>query len=335
MERQIKSWNINRITDAESVNNLQSALGVDRIVSTLLVQRNIKTFEEAKDFFRPDFNQLHDPYLMKDMDKAVDRIQQALTTNEKILIYGDYDVDGTTAVALFYSFISIETAPANVEFYIPDRYKEGYGISYQGIDYAASIGCSLIVALDCGIKSVDHIKYASEKGIDFLICDHHLPSDILPNAVAILDPKQNDCKYPYKELSGCAIGFKLAQAICIKNNLDFSILEKYLDLVAISIAADIVPVTGENRALAFFGLKKLNQKKRPGIFALMENVKQDSQKQDAEISISSIVFTIGPRINAAGRIDHGSKAVKLLTAVNYDDAVKIAEEININNKSRR
>ena len=333
MERQSKSWNIAPIVNQKSLNDLQQALNVDRIIASLLIQRGVHTFDEAKIFFRPELDHLHDPFLMKDMDRAVKRIQAALLLNEKILIYGDYDVDGTTAVALFYSFISSQTT--NVDFYIPDRYKEGYGISYTGIDYAVSTGCSLIVALDCGIKSVDHVRYAKEKGVDFVICDHHLPSDILPEAVAILDPKQSDCHYPYKELSGCAIGFKLAHAICKENQMNFSEVEKYLDLVAISIAADIVPITGENRILAYFGLKKLNQKERPGILALLENLKQDGQKSEQEITISNIVFTIGPRINAAGRIDHGSKAVRLLTSRNFDEAKKIAEEINKNNSDRR
>ena len=328
MERQIKTWNVQPVADVESVNNLQSALGVDRIIASLLVQRDIKTFDQAKIFFRPELNQLHDPFLMKDMRKAVDRIQLALENNQRIMVYGDYDVDGTTAVALMFSFLKSQTA--NVDFYIPDRYKEGYGVSLSGIDHAVQIGCSLIIALDCGIKSVEQVKYAREKGIDFIICDHHLPAETLPDACAILDPKQQDCTYPYKELPGCAIGFKLAHAICINNQMDFTEIEKFLDLVAISIAADIVPITGENRVLAFFGLKKLNTEKRPGILALLENVKQEN-----EITISNIVFTISPRINAAGRIDHGSKAVKLLTSKNYEEAKKIADDVNKNNSDRR
>lgn len=333
MERQIKTWKINSVKNDSGLSRLQDCLGTDRIIASLLLQRNINTFEEAKNFFRPELSHLHDPFLMKDMDKAVERIQTALMSNEKILVYGDYDVDGTTAVALFYSFINSHTP--SVDFYIPDRYSEGYGISYQGIQYAKESGCKLIISLDCGIKSIDHVEYAKQLGIDFIICDHHLPSDKLPDAVAILDPKQTDCNYPYKELSGCAIGFKLVQAISIKNQWEFEPIENYLDLVAISIAADIVPITGENRTLAYFGLKKLNMKKRPGILALLENVRQDGQKTEKEITISNIVFTIGPRINAAGRIDHGSKAVKLLASKNFEEAKKIAFEINKNNSDRR
>jgi single-stranded-DNA-specific exonuclease len=323
-----KTWQINANYSTETSQHLREVLGTDRIISLLLAQRGIENYQQAKDFFRPDLSLLHDPFLMKGMEQAVDRINSALEENQRILIFGDYDVDGTTAVALFYSFIKELTS--NVEFYIPDRYAEGYGISYQGIDYAAEKKCALIVSLDCGIKSTAKVKYAKEKGIDFIICDHHLPGDELPEAFAILDPKQSDCAYPYKELPGCAIGFKLAQAICTANNIDAASLEQYLDLVAISIAADIVPITGENRVLAHFGLKILNQMNRPGIKALLENVKVEK-----DLTISNVVFIIGPRINAAGRIDHGSKAVRLLIATDFDEAKKIASEINLNNLERR
>lgn len=328
MAGSVKTWKLNTNYKKEVAERLQKELGTDRIIPQLLAQRKIETFEQAREFFRPDLSQLHNPFLMKGMREAVERINTALAGNEKILVYGDYDVDGTTAVALLFSFL--KNLYSNIEFYIPDRYKEGYGVSFMGMDYAAEKNCKLIISLDCGIKSVEQVAYAKSKGIDFIVCDHHLPGEELPDAVAILDPKQPHCPYPYKELPGCAIGFKLVQALAMENNMDFSAVEQYLDLVAISIAADIVPINGENRVLAFYGLKILNQMKRPGLRALLENVKLDK-----EITITNIVFLIGPRINAAGRVDHGSKAVKLLIAANTDDAARIAAEVNINNSERR
>ena len=323
-----KKWSICSDYDKNSARELQHSCSIHRIAATLLAQRGIHTKEELNHFFDPDLARLHDPFLMKGMNGAVERISEAITKNERILVYGDYDVDGTTAVALLFSFLKDHTH--NVCFYIPDRYKEGYGISFTGIDFAAEEKCGLIIALDCGIKSWDKIDYAKSKNIDFIICDHHLPGEKIPDAAAVLDPKQSDCPYPYKELPGCAIGFKLAHAMCITNNIPFESLHKYLDLVAIAIAADIVPITGENRILAYFGLKILNQKKRPGIQALLENTKYEK-----EIGIHGIVFMIAPRINAAGRIDHGSKAVRLLITQNSNDAGIIAGEINQNNSDRR
>jgi single-stranded-DNA-specific exonuclease len=324
----IKSWRVNSDFNPQIVQSLQVELNVDKIIATLLVQREIRNFDEAKLFFRPDLNDLHDPFLMKGMLEAVERVNIALAANEKILVFGDYDVDGTTSVALMYCFLRSLTN--KVEFYIPDRYKEGYGISYDGIDFAMEKGCSLIIALDCGIKSVDHVQYAKEKGIDFIICDHHLPGDLLPSAIAILDPKQPGCNYPYKELPGCALGYKLAQAISSSNSLPADQLEQYLDLVAISIAADIVPITGENRILAYYGLRILNRMNRPGIKALLENLKIEK-----DLTITNLVFVIGPRINAAGRVDHGSKAVRLLVSNDKEEACRIASEVNSNNLERR
>jgi single-stranded-DNA-specific exonuclease len=328
VERAAKQWKINSSYDVSIADELQARLNVSYVVSCLLAQRGIHTFEQAREFFRPELSGLHDPFLMKDMEKAVARINDALADNERILVFGDYDVDGTTAVSVMYSFLRSLTA--NVEFYIPDRYAEGYGISYNGIDYASEKSCKLIIALDCGIKSIDKVAYAKSKGIDFIICDHHLPGDEIPAAVAVLDPKQHDCNYPYKELPGCAIGFKLAHALCISNGVEFEAIENYLDLVAIAIGADIVPITGENRILAWYGLKVLNQMRRPGLRALIENVKIDK-----EITIGNIVFVIGPRINAAGRIDHGSKAVRLLVTTDADEAKRIAGDVNQNNSDRK
>ncbi len=328
VERAIKQWKINSSFDVQVSEKLQAELGVSPVIARLLVQRGINTFDEAKNFFRPDLANLHDPFLMKDMRKAVDRIDAALANNERILVFGDYDVDGTTAVSLVYSFLRSYTS--NIDFYIPDRYVEGYGISYKSIDFAEEKNCRLIIALDCGIKSIDKVAYAKEKGIDFIICDHHLPGDQIPDAVAVLDPKQHDCTYPYKELPGCAIGFKLIHAVCISNGVEFEEIENYLDLVAIAIGADIVPITGENRILAWYGLKVLSQMRRPGMRALLENVKIDK-----EITIGNIVFIIGPRINAAGRIDHGSKAVRLLITSDAEEAKRIAGDVNQNNTDRK
>lgn len=323
-----KFWKIHGPDDSIASRSLQEKLNVDRIVARLLELRKILTYEEAKTFFRPELNQLHDPFLMKGMNIAIERINLAISKNEKVLIYGDYDVDGTTAVSIVYSFFKDHIQ--NISYYIPDRYKEGYGISFQSIDFAAENNFSLIIALDCGIKANDKVDYANKKNVDFIICDHHLPGSELPKAVAILDQKQNDCPYPYKELSGAGIGFKLIQAFSIANGLNPEICHQYLDLVATSIAADIVPITGENRVMAHYGLEKINSNPRPGIKALL-NINQ--QKNPA--TISTLVFTLGPRINAAGRIEHGSKAVELLTCEEDVQADEFALAINDTNMQRR
>lgn len=322
-----KRWVVKEI-DTALARTLQDELKLNPVLARLLVQRNIRTFEEARIFFRPSLDHLHDPFLMKDMDKAVDRINAAMMHNEKIVIYGDYDVDGTTSVALMYSFLKKHYP--NIDYYIPDRYKEGYGISQAGIDWAKQQQCSLIIALDCGIKSIDKIAYANSIGIDFIICDHHLPGDEIPAAVAVLDPKRTDCTYPYKELSGCGIGFKLLQAYCNSHQISFDELTPYLDLVVVSIASDIVPITGENRTLAYFGLKQLNESPREGLKALLETAV--SRK---EISVSDIVFIIGPRINAAGRIDDAKNAVRLLLSETQFTAGSNAELLNQKNTERR
>ncbi len=323
-----KRWQIHTVNNQQAVSNLQNQLGVTRLVASLLVQRGIENFEQAKSFFRPDLSELHDPFLMKDMDKAIARIETAIANHEKILIYGDYDVDGTTAVGLVYHFF--KRFSSHIRYYIPDRYKEGYGISFAGIDYAAENGYSLIIALDCGIKAIDKVAYANTKQVDFIICDHHLAGDEVPNAVAILDQKQHNCNYPFKELSGCGIGFKLIQAFCIHQHLDMQLCYNYLDLVATSIAADVVPITGENRILAHFGLEIINKNPRPGIKALL-----DTNQLNKVLTISSLVFILGPRINAAGRIEHGSKAVELLICENEDEATQFAKAINDTNTQRK
>lgn len=322
-----KRWVEQEIKDRKSVDELKHLLNIDEVLAVLLVNRGITSFDAARCFFRPDLCHLHDPFLMKDMDKAIARIEKALLNKEKILIYGDYDVDGTTSVALVYHFFS--KLHYSIEYYIPDRYKEGYGISTQGIDYAAANGFSLVIALDCGIKSVDKIAYANSLNIDFIICDHHLPGDELPDAVAVLDPKRKDCTYPYKELSGCGIGFKLVQAFAEKNNIAGDDILCYLDLVAVSIASDIVPVTGENRVLAWYGLKRLNEAPCHGLSALMEI---SGKKQ---YTISDVVFSIGPRINAAGRIDDARHAVNLLTAATRETARHQSLLIDIKNSERK
>lgn len=323
-----KRWAEHFVADTEAVEKLAEELNIDRILAQLLVSRGVTTFEEAKNFFRPELSHLHDPFLMKGMREAINRIAKAIERNENILIYGDYDVDGTTSVALVYSFF--KELHSNITYYIPDRYKEGYGISLQGIDYAADNNISLIIALDCGIKAVEKIEYAKEKNIDFIICDHHLPGDIVPDAVAVLDPKRVDCNYPYKELSGCGLGFKLIQAYAQTHNLPFSSVEKYLDLVVVSIASDIVPITGENRVLAYYGLKKLNTNPCKGLKALIEL----SGKSD-DFTITDIVFSIGPRINAAGRIDDAKHAVKLLIASSAQIAEDAGFIINLKNAERK
>jgi len=314
--------------DPDKVTALANAINTDRVNATLLLQRGITDFDSAKGFFRPDLNLLHDPFLMKDMDKAVERVLKAIRNKEKILVYGDYDVDGTTSVALFYSYLN--SIGADCWYYIPDRYAEGYGISFKGIDYAKENHFGLVVSLDCGIKANDKIDYASKLGIDFIICDHHLPGEVIPQATAVLDPKRKDCPYPFKELSGCGVGFKLAQALQSKLNKPFEELTSLLDLVAISIAADIVPVNGENRILCYYGLQELNKMKRPGIRALyqLNNLKKD-------LTITDIVFVIAPRINAAGRIDHAMRATELLLSDNEEEAAKFAGSINQTNTNRK
>jgi single-stranded-DNA-specific exonuclease len=320
-------WNLKPKPDSEKVNHLIEVLKVDEIIATLLVQRGIETFEQAKAFFRPSLNDLHNPYLMKDMDKAVSRIEQAIENEENILVFGDYDVDGTTAVSLMSGYL--KSFYPNVATYIPDRYDEGYGISYKGIDFAEDNSFSLIIALDCGIKSIEHIDYAKAKNIDFIICDHHMPGSEIPKAVAVLNPKQADCNYPYKELCGCGVGFKLVQALAQHQNQTIEDLMVYLDLVATAIAADIVPMTGENRILTKFGLDIINSNPRPGIKALIQNVKKKV------LTITDVVFIIAPRINAAGRIKHGNEAVALLTEYDLDQAAQFAAEIEQHNSDRK
>ncbi|MDR1584793.1 MAG: single-stranded-DNA-specific exonuclease RecJ [Prevotellaceae bacterium] len=304
-------------------------LSISPILAELLVQRGITTFEEARSFFRPDLANLHDPFLMKDMDKAVERLTSALQQNEKILIYGDYDVDGTTSVSLVYKFLSRYSS--NIFYYIPDRYSEGYGISIQGIDYASENGYSLVIALDCGIKAVEKIKYASSLGVDFIICDHHTPDETLPGAVAVLDPKREDCSYPYKHLSGCGVGFKLLQAFANANNIPFSQLTSLLDLAALSIASDIVPMTGENRILAYYGLKQINTNPSTGVKGLIEVC----GLTDKEITISDVVFKIGPRINASGRMKQASEAVQLLISRDSTFVKEKSDTINEYNNDRK
>lgn len=320
-------WNPKSKPNPEKVQAIQSALQVDETIATLLVQRGIETFEQAKTFFRPTLADLHNPYLMKDMNKAVARIEKAIANNENILVFGDYDVDGTTAVSLVSSYL--RSFYPNVTTYIPDRYAEGYGISYMGIDYAEDNDIPLIIALDCGIKSIDHVNYAKAKNIDFIICDHHRPGDILPDAVAVLDPKREDCSYPYDELCGCGVGFKLIQALAENRNQTIEDLVEYLDLVATAIAADIVPINGENRVLAKFGLEVINSNPRPGIKALIQNVKKKV------LTITDVVFIVAPRINAAGRIKHGNEAVALLTEYDLDQAEQFASEIEQHNSDRK
>ena len=320
-------WTYKPTPAPEKISTLVKSLNISPMIAALLVSRGIETFEEARLFFRPSLSDLHDPYLMKDMDKAVTRIEKAILSGENIMIFGDYDVDGTTAVSLVASYL--KTIYPQVATYIPDRYLEGYGISYKGIDYADDNEISLIIALDCGIKSIDHVAYAKEKNIDFIVCDHHRPGESIPDAVAVLDPKRVDCFYPYDELCGCGIGFKLIQALGMNRSQTIEDLEPYLDLVATAIAADIVPMTGENRILAKFGLHVINSNPRPGIQALIHQVKKK------ELTITDVVFIIAPRINAAGRIKHGNHAVELLSEFNLDQAIAFAAEIEMYNSSRK
>lgn len=313
----------------ETQNKLAEELSINPVLAQLLVQRDICSFDDARSFFRPDLANLHDPFLMADMDNAVKRLTKAMRHNEKILIYGDYDVDGTTSVALVYKFL--KQFYSNVDFYIPDRYNEGYGISIQGIDFAAANDFKLVVALDCGIKAVEKVKYASSLGVDFIICDHHTPDAVLPPAVAVLDPKRDDCNYPYEHLSGCGVGFKLMQAFTIVNNIEFSQLIPLMELLALSIASDIVPITGENRILAFYGLKQINSNPSIGLKSILDVC----GLSDKEISISDIVFKIGPRINASGRMKLASEAVQLLVSSNPAFAKEKSDTINEYNNDRK
>ena len=320
-------WTLKTTPNITSVQQLSKDLSIDNTLSKLLIQRGISTFEEAKKFFRPSLEELHDPFLLKDMDLAVSRIEKAIANNENILIYGDYDVDGTTSVSLVASYL--KTITTRISTYIPDRYDEGYGISYQGIDFAADNNFSLIIALDCGIKAIDKVAYATKKKVDFIICDHHKPSPKIPEAVAVLNPKRVDCSYPYDELCGCGVGFKLVQALASKRGKTIEDLTQYLDLVAIAIAADIVPITGENRVLTYFGLQVINSNPRNGIKAIIQEVHKKV------LTITDVVFIIAPRINAAGRIKHGNAAVELLTEANFEQALEFAKAINQYNTERR
>ena len=338
-------WILNQSVDKQQVADIVKVLNIDENLATLLVQRGITNYEEAKTFFRPSLSQLYDPFLMKDMDKAVERVIRAINENEKVLVYGDYDVDGTTAVAVVYTYLKPFFKKKKIEFYIPDRYEEGYGISIKGIDYAADNGFKLVIALDCGIKAVERIEYANERGVDFIICDHHRAGDVIPNAVAVLDAKRPDCNYPYDELSGCGVGFKLVTALSMKGYGTIEQVYDLLDFLAVSIAADIVPITGENRVLAYFGLKQLNKKPRPGIEAILQHANiyrrdedqlaEDENVLTRELTISDLVFLIGPRINAAGRIAKASDSVRLLIADKKEHAEKLAASINDLNDERR
>jgi single-stranded-DNA-specific exonuclease len=324
MERR---WIYKAAPSPESIKKLSEEININPFLSAVLIQRGIQDFSTAKDFFRPSLDHLHDPFLMTDMQEAVDRLKKAIDSNEKILIYGDYDVDGTTAVALVYSYL--REFYSHVEVYIPDRNKEGYGVSQAGVEWAEENGYTLIIALDCGIKASDMVVLADHKGIDFIICDHHLPDEKIPNAVAVLDPKRKDCHYPYTELSGCGLGFKLIQAFARQHRKEEEVYA-FLDLVAVSIASDIVPITGENRILTYFGLKKLNENPLPGLKAL----KELSQNKN-ELDVSGVVFTLGPRINASGRVAHASGAVELLISKSEEEALALAEKVNLKNDIRR
>lgn len=324
-----KKWILREGSDQDVVRQLSSELGVDPVLAELLVQRGVRTFEQARGFFRPNLADLHDPFLMKDMDKAVDRVHNAVINREKILVYGDYDVDGTTAVSLVYSFLRRLTP--EIDFYIPERYDEGYGVSYKGIDWAAENDFKLIITLDCGIKANEKVDYAKAKGVDMIICDHHLPENELPKAVAVLDPKREDCHYPFDDLSGCGVGFKLVQAYSQTYGIPFDTLIPLLDLLVVSIASDLVSVTGENRILAHFGLKQLNCNPREGLLAMIHL----SGLEPTHLTIDDIVFKIGPRINAAGRMESGRMAVELLTASDTESAIRIGTEINEHNNERK
>jgi len=324
-----RKWSLKEAADPQKVSQLSAELGIDRVLSELLVGRGVETFEQARSFFRPSLQDLHDPFLMKDMDRAVERLHRAIEGGEKILVYGDYDVDGTTAVALVYSFVKRFTA--NCGYYIPDRYDEGYGVSYKGIDWASDNGYSLLITLDCGIKAIDKVRYAAGKGIEVIICDHHLPEDTLPEAVAVLDPKREDCHYPFDDLCGCGVGFKLVQAYAQQYGIPFEELEPLLDLQVVSIASDLVTMVGENRVLAHYGLRRLNENPRKGLLAMINLAKLDP----GHLTIDDIVFKIGPRINAAGRMESGRLAVELLTATDDKTALEIGNKINDNNNERK
>ncbi len=322
-------WIVKEQADSAKVDKLSAEVGIDRVLADLLVKRGVETFEQARSFFRPSLDDLHDPFLMKDMDEAVERLHQAVSSGEKILVYGDYDVDGTTAVALVYSFIRRFTP--DVDFYIPDRYDEGYGVSYKGIDWAIEGGFKLIITLDCGIKAIDKAEYAASRGVDMIICDHHLPEETLPAVVAVLDPKREDCTYPFDDLSGCGVGFKLVQAYSQRYGVPFESLVPLLDLLVVSIASDLVTMVGENRTLAHFGLKQLNENPHKGLLAMINL----SNLEPGHITIDDIVFKIGPRINAAGRMESGRLAVELLTSEDVDQAMFIGEKINESNNDRK
>lgn len=335
-----KRWILHKNSEHEKIKRLSDELNINIKLTSLLFARGVTSFDEAKTFFRPTLDTLHDPFLMKDMDKAVDRVMEAFDNGEKIMVYGDYDVDGTTAVSLVYSFL--KSFHKNIVFYIPDRYNEGYGISYKGIDYAQTSEVKLLIALDCGIKAVEKVDYAKEKGVDIIIGDHHRPGDIIPAAAAVLDPKQDDCNYPFKELSGCGVGFKLTQAIAIRNNIPEEKVFETLDLVAVSIAADIVPMVGENRVLAYYGLKKINSNPRSGMCSLFKSSGITKTTEVAskwyfnkEITINDLVFSLGPRINAAGRIEDATNSVRLLISNNVEYSEKLGEQINELNLTRR
>ena len=312
-----KVWKIKENRSEGAAGNLAQELNINKVLATLLIQRGIHTYEEARVFFRPSLENLHDPFLMKDMDKAVERITSAIKKNERILVYGDYDVDGTTSVAMVYSFL--RKFHHKIDYYIPDRYNEGYGISYKGIEYAALNRIRLIIALDCGIKAVDKIQFAKDRGIDFIICDHHTPGDKLPDAYAVLDPDRPDCSYPFKHLSGCGVGFKMLQAYCMQHNIPNDILWDYFDLLAVSIASDIVPIKGENRIMTYFGLQKLMENPRVGLKSIISV----AGIADKTITVEDIVFKIGPRINAAGRIESGKQAVDLLICDRFQHRVAV------------
>ncbi|PZX59848.1 single-stranded-DNA-specific exonuclease [Algoriphagus ratkowskyi] len=321
-------WKQKPKTSQPAIDQLSKEINVNLTLANMLINRGVESFEQAKSYFRPSLTSLHDPFLMKDMTEAVERIQVAIAADEKIMVYGDYDVDGTTAVSLMYGFLKTFYSP--VVFYIPDRYKEGYGISEKGVRFAAENGIKLIIALDCGIKAIEKVALAKELGVDFIICDHHTPGEELPDAIAVLDAKRKDCNYPYKELSGAGVGFKLIQAIAIKREIDSSQLDAYLDLVAVSIAADIVPITGENRILAYYGLDRLNNTPRPGLKALML-----SSNLEKDIGISDVVFKIGPRINASGRLEHAKASVELLISSDLEGAMERAKVVDEVNATRR
>ena len=324
-----KKWDFIEPADPEKVSRIAAELGIDAVLAGLLIKRGVETFDDARSFFRPSLDGLHNPFLMRDMDEAVERLHRAIVSKEKILVYGDYDVDGTTAVALVYSFIKRFTK--YIDFYIPDRYNEGYGVSKYGIDTAAEENFKLIITVDCGIKANEKVDYAASKGIDMIICDHHLPEDVLPAATAVLDPKRADCGYPFDDLSGCGVGFKLVQAYSLRYGVEFETLIPLLDLLVVSIAADLVSVVGENRILAYFGLEQLNKSPRKGLLAMINL----SKLEPGHITIDDIVFKIGPRINAAGRMETGRLAVELLTAQDDEEAVKIGIKINENNNERK